>query len=861
MQTLLELLLEIRHLEDRECIRFYNGFRTWVLSYRQLYRRIAGFVRYLDQEGLGKGDRLLLWGENRPEWVIAFWGCLARGIEVVPIDFRSSARLVGRIQHEVRARLLVYGAQIERGDSGSRLQFDIAALSFDDLTKLPEADELALSPVSPDDVVEIVFTSGTTGEPKGVVHRHRHLCSNLTPLKHEIDKYKKFAYPFQPLRILDLLPLSHLFGQALGVTIPVLLGGAAVFMQELHPGAVMETIRRERVSVLVSVPQHLKNLRQELERRFELAYQTSPLKGLVGAAHSWWRHRSLHAAFGWKFWALVVGGARLRPEEELFWGSLGFVLVQGYGLTEASPVVAVNHPFRPRRGSLGKPMPGQEVKIAPDGEILVRGESVVSEYLGRPEDTVRVSADGWLHTGDLGSTDEEGRLYFRGRKKDVIVTPEGLNIYPQDIEGRLNEMPRVRESVVIGLPHGGEEQTHAVLLLSDPKANAERMIRQVNQKLEAHQRIRAWTVWPQEDFPRTPSTLKVKRREVASQVLAMRSGEPARNELASAEEAGLGGILADMTGRKASELEDRLQLSDDLGLSSLERVDLLSRLEDSYGLELDEAAFAEMATIGELRRWLDEARLIARPAEREEPAPEARALAKPRAFALDKLPRWNRSLPARWIRTALSEAVFRPLLRHYVPPNVEGLEHLEGLDPPLNHNSHLDTAAIMAALPFHWRTRIAPAMGQEFFRAYFQPEGHRWKERWTMGLAYFLTAGLFNAYPLPHQVVGVRRALKFTGELVDHGYCPLVYPEGERSPDGTLQPFQPGIGLMAVRLRVPVVPIHLTGLFEIYSSHDSWPRKGSVRLRVGRALRFREGKDYREATETIRKTIVDLSQD
>src|SRR5207244_2492887 len=192
------------------------------------------------------------------------------------------------------------------------------------------------------------------------------------------------------------------------------------------------------------------------------------------------RSRKIHSAFGWKFWAFVTGGARVDPELEEFWGRLGFLVVQGYGLTEASPVVAVNHPFDAKRGSLGKVLPGVEVKIAPDGEILVRGESITTED------------GGWFHTGDLGMIDREGRLYYRGRKKDLIVTPEGLNVHPEDVEHTLNQLPEIRESAVVGVRRNGHEQVHAALILKDPNADVESVVGRSNERLETHQRTRSW---------------------------------------------------------------------------------------------------------------------------------------------------------------------------------------------------------------------------------------------------------------------------------------------------------------------------------------------------------------------------------
>src|SRR5713226_4679743 len=245
MQTLLEILTEMRQMSGREALRFYDGFRTWKLTYGELYGRIGACVAYLDRQGFHKSDRLIIWGENRTEWVTVFWACVARGIQVVPVDYRSSLDLVRRIHQEVHARLLVIGDLVERA------AFDVEQVSFAEIDTLPIQHDFVVSEISPEDVVEIVYTSGTTGEPMGVVHRHKNICANLNPIQSEMHKYEKWARPFQPVRILDMLPLSHLFGQSLGLFTPPLLGGAVVLMTELHPGAILDTIRRERVSVLV----------------------------------------------------------------------------------------------------------------------------------------------------------------------------------------------------------------------------------------------------------------------------------------------------------------------------------------------------------------------------------------------------------------------------------------------------------------------------------------------------------------------------------------------------------------------------------------------------------------------------------
>jgi len=844
MRTLLDLLPAMRSLGDREAIRFCNGFRTWKLSYRQLYDKIGAFASYLNQQDLQKGDRVLLWGDNRIEWVAVFWGCLVQGVQVVPVDARFSPGLVKRIQTEVKAKLLVHDDTVETD------LLELRKFLFSDMDNLPKIGSIHVQDVSPSDIVQIVYTSGTTARPKGVVHRHQNICANLGPFQSEIERYKKWARPFQPIRILDMLPLSHMYGQSLGMFIPLLLGGSAVFMAELKPGAILNTLRREKVSVLVAVPRLVKNLQNQMERRWDpLREKKISARGILGLARRWWQYRDVHAALGWKFWSIVVGGAQLDPRSETFWNELGFLVLQGYGLTETSPVVTVNHPFHARQGSIGKALKGQEVKIAPDGEILVRGESVVSEYLGEAGET-RVLDDGWLHTGDLGEMDSEGHLFFKGRKKDVIVTSEGLNVFPQDVEAVLSSFPQIHDSAVIGLRKDGEETVHAVVIPKDASLDVDPLIRQANQNLEPHQRIGSWSTWPEDEFPRTASTLKIKRRQVAQSV-----GATQKSETAVPPGRGTGdleSILSRLTGKNPSELGKNRRLDEDLGLSSLQQVDLLSQLENRYGLDLDEAQFTGLSTIGELKAWLK------REGQETEEELEGNLSSgsPPEAAAF---PYWTQFPPVRWIRSVALGGFILPFFRHYLRLSVEGLEHLTKVDPPVifvaNHVSHLDTVAIFSALPSSWRRRLAPAMAQDFFRAYFQPLGRSWKERAASASQYHLACGLFNAYPLPQGRPGVRRALQYTGQQLDKGHCPLVYPEGRRSPDGSLQPFKTGIGFMALRLQVPVVPIHIEGLYPIYSIHHEWPQSGEVQVKIGSAMTFRGEQDYQRVTGEVEEAL------
>ncbi len=838
LSTLQELLPGIRRLGRREAILFDNGFRTWRLTHEQVWRRAAALASRFASLNLKKGDRVAIWSENRPEWVIAFWACVARGLEVVPVDGQSSGRLFDRIRGESNAQLAILGETVQ----APRLK--IPTLGVVEIAAISPQDSFELVPVGPDDIVQIVYTSGTTGDPRGVVHRHRNICANLAPFQREIHRYRGYARPFQPIRILDQLPLSHLFGQSLGLFIPVFLGGSVVFMTDPRAAAAIRLIGRERVSVLATVPGFARNFQSELERRFQLPDEEPIGKGWMGAARRWWRYRRVHHQLGLKFWCLVLGGSAVAPDLERFWRKLGFVVVQGYGLTESSPVIAVNHPFNTRQGSIGKPVEGQTVRLAADGEILVSGESVATEYLESGGHARKLAQDGWLHTGDVGTIDSEGRIYYKGRKKDVIVTGAGLNVYPQDVEAALNLQTGVRESVVVAKKTEGGETVHAALLLKDGDIDPSGLVAAANRVLETHQRIRSWSIWPEPDFPRTPSTLKVKRGEVARTVNLPPSEASVAPPLGGEDE--IGRILSRLTNKK-SQGEGRLV--EDFGLSSLDRIELLSRLEDRYGVTLDEERFAQLSTIDEVREAIQ-----THPGRLESDT----------AAGHDLMPRWGQWAPVRLFRGLTQNLILLPGYRILIELSCEGLENVAAVSPPTlfaaNHNSHLDVPSILAALPWRRRAAIAPAMLQDYFLPHFRGGGFPWRVRWRATLKYHLACALFGAFPLPHRLGGVRDTLRYTGELVGRGICPLVFPEGERSDDGQLQPFKPGIGLLAIRLEVPVVPVYIQGAFEAWSKHDRLPPGyGKIRVRFGRALRLGGEKDPREATAEVEKAIRRLA--
>src|SRR5579863_10237035 len=453
-----------------------RGYRMEWFSYGQVLELASSFARELESRKIGKGDCVMLWGENSAQWVAAFFGCVLRGAVVVPMDNGASTDFAARVFRQVDAKLQVTSRPHVDGAPPA----DHPVLILEDLQqKLASHSAIPASDAAlgRDDILQIVFTSGTTAEPRGVVITHGNVLANIAPLEREMRAYLKYERFVHPLRFLNLLPLSHVFGQFLGMFLPPLLGGTVIFQEELKPSEIVSTIKRDRVSVLVSVPRVLQSLKQKIERDLEDDGRLEDFRRRFRAAEGrhflrrWWKFRSIHRQFGWKFWAFISGGAALDSDTEEFWGRLGYAAIQGYGLTETTSLISVNHPFKLGKRSIGKVLPGREIKLAEDGEILVRGGGVAAGYWGASKTDGAGDAvtdnDGWYRTGDVGALDEAGNLYFKGRKKDVIVTPAGLNVYPEDLEAALRRQPEVKDCVVVGIERGGNAEPCAVVIPHD----------------------------------------------------------------------------------------------------------------------------------------------------------------------------------------------------------------------------------------------------------------------------------------------------------------------------------------------------------------------------------------------------------
>ena len=834
---------------DAEFLVYDDGYRTWALTYQETAAAARAFAGRLRDAGIGKGQAVIVWSENRPEWIVAFWGCVLEGVVLVPIDYHASHAFLSRVAQIVDARVILVGEVVDASPlaAGPRPVWPLTehvrhhqprTANGEPRTAGGEPRTANGEPASPDDTAEIIFTSGATADPKGVVITHRNILANVVPIEREVAKYQHYARPFLPIRFLNLLPLSHMFGQSMATFVPPMLPGLVLFTRSYSPDEIVRQIRERRVSVLVCVPKMLDVLREHVLR---LAPETAQAPEKMHWARRWWRYRRVHRMFGFKFWAMVVGAAPLDPDLEAFWGRLGFVVIQGYGLTETAPIVTLNHPFHAARGAVGKPIPGVEVKIADDGEILVRGENVTRGYFNAPEETRTAFRDGWFHTGDVGEFDDQGQLRIRGRKKEMIVTAEGLNVFPEDVEHAINAQPGVRESAVVGavVPGTSSERVHAVVVL-EPGADLDAIVRAANARLADHQKIRAAAVWPSDELPRTDGTRKLKRRELKAWIAGTRTTE--RGD--SGDGRSVASVLARFSpGRPVTSATT----IDELGLSSLERVELMMALEEAFQVTIDEGRFGEARTVGDLEA-------LTKPIDAAQPA----RVATTEAF---EFPVWNQSRAAAALRRISLPTWILPLGRAFARVDAHGLEHLDNLRGPAifaaNHQSHLDTPVILDALPARWRYNIAPAMAKEFFRAHFHPHLASRGEFLKNSANYYLAALFFNAFPLPQRETGTRQTLRHIGELVDRGTSILIFPEGRRTADGSISRFQPGVAMIAARLGVPVVPVRLEGVDRIL--HHTWkfPARGVAKVSFGAPISLK-GNDYAALAAQVEAAVRSL---
>ena len=880
-RDLVELLEAACHRWPDRVALSMDGARKERFTFREvraLSDRIAGWLR---ANGVSRGDRVLLASENRPEWAIAFFGILRAGAAAVPVDPQLTEAEIANLWRSAGARLALLSEDAALRSPG------LAVLAA---PEIPGARAVTLGEalheggpvapparVGPDDLASLIFTSGTTGTPKGVMLSHRNFTSLVVKLAGIFE-----LGPGDGL--LSVLPLHHTFEFTCGLMVPLSRGAEVSYLDELTSDRIGESLRSGRITALVGVPAlwsllH-RRITQELAARpglveatFEVlqranaALRDSPLGWNLGKLLFWPVHRGL----GGRLRILVSGGSALDPEVQRAFHELGFDLYEGYGLTETAPVLAVSTPGGDvPRGSVGPALPGVELRIeAPDaegvGEVLARGPNVMlgywrgGEHAGvDPELTGQVLEGGWLRTGDLGRIDAAGNLTLVGRKKDVVIDATGKNVYPDEVEDAYREPDLVKELCVVGLPDGPEGRGERLAMAIVPdwrdrdraevRSRVEAHVREVSAGLPFAKRVKVWHV-VEGDLPKT-ATRKVKRQLVKEELLrieaAAEKGRRVRDASRGREGDGwVAELVADVCRRPRAEVGPETRLAD-LGFDSLMLTELTAALEVAGVPPSAAEDLRGVVTVGELARMIRHLGAGQRDADagarepEEEPSEE---IAVPGAVA-----RLGRAL------LGLGQDA---LYRRFHTTRVHGSAHVphdRNVLVVANHASHLDMGLVKVALAEEGERLAALAARDYFFatplrRAYF--------ENFT------------NLVPMEREG-SLRASLAAAGQTLRRGYHLLVFPEGTRSRDGEMAAFYPTAGYLALHEGVDVLPVHLGGTFEALppGTHFLAMKPAHLDVRIGPVVPVAElrhrtaglprSEAYRVATRIVEEVVREL---
>jgi len=872
MPTFYELFRECaERWPDNVALEIQRRDRVESHTYAQARRMAESVGRWLAESGFQPGTRIAILADNHPRWITAYLGIIAAGCTAVPLDTAFHADQVAKLLQDSGSSLLFCDARhlevaqeavtglpvrILQTDSASAAELRSAgqqgaAVPTRSLPPRPVADldsifaagpgNFSAVPTASDSLASLLYTSGTTADPKGVMLTHSNIMG-------EVRAVFGWAQIGPEDAVLGVLPLFHVLSQMANLLLPLVKGSRVVYLETLNTTELLRALAERQITAFAVVPQFFYLIHERIfkevaqrgrvaTRAFRMMMAITRFSRRLGWNPGATFFPKIHNIFGRKMRYLVTGGSRFDPQIGRDFHALGIDILQAYGLTETSAAAFATSSDDNVIGSVGKPLEGVEGKIIDPqphedggqavGEIAIRGAIVMKGYWNRPDATTSVLSDGWLYTGDLGYFDASGNLFITGRKKEVIVLSNGKNIYPEEVEAHYLKSPYIGEIAVMGLEgRPGEDHLHAVVVpnfeaLKQRKiVNAKEVLRYdiegLSLQLPSTKRIGSYEIW-REALPRT-TTRKLKRFEIEKRVRASqaegRSGdaESRTEKPLSVEDATWlerpDAQRALKIMREASRIKpqairpgDNLEL--DLGLDSMQRVELLVALEQEIGGDLEESRLSEIYTVRELVDAVRESAANGKAGPpraqftgwkavlQEEPTdPEFRALLQPQPF---KETFW-------YFVSRLGQIIARD--RFHL--RVTGLEKLPVHGPFIicsNHQSFLDPIILGSILPWQvFRDTFAVGTSDIFGRGFM-----RMLARWLRVVVVDPDANLIPA-------------MRAGASGLRHGGVLLLYPEGERSIDGEPKTFKKGAAILSIHLQVPIVPVAIEGF------QEAWPR-------------------------------------
>ncbi len=834
---------------DKCLFRFFDG--SWkTMSYGDFFSLTGSFTALLGEYDVGKGDRVAIVSENRPEWCASYIAAVGCGCIVVPIDIQLGSEEIRNLLRDSGTKAAFCSNKTESNLLRAIEGTGIREINYDAKPILPlhsAVSPLSHHQVAPGDIASIIYTSGTTGKPKGVMLTHSNFCSDAEALI-------RADLATQNDNILAVLPLHHTYPFMCAFLLPLFLGATITFGPGLKAPDLLSAIKENGVTVLVGVPRLF-----DMVSRGILSRISERGRGLSGVLLGMLRlcgvlrrrfglnigrivFASVHKSFrGIRFFA--SGGARLAPQVMSSLEAMGFTVLEGYGLTETAPVITFNPIEKRKPGSAGKPLPGVEVKILDDGEILAKGPMVMKGYYKKEDETREALKEGWLFTGDLGHVDEDGYLFITGRKKEVIVLSSGKNIYPEDVESAYSAISLIKEICVAGSERNGAVDAVQAVIVPDFEYARQHSIGNVNDELSwkisevsaglpEYMRIRGYTL-SSEPLPRTP--LGKLRRFMVRDFIHER-GHPSQTTPGEDRK-----LMEDPVGRKIADCImplvdegvmihawDNLEL--DLGFDSLRKIELMASLERSFAADLPETFISEVHTVDDI---------IAALKAYQGPGTSDKTPGTQSAMSSVLSARWKAILdkepspadadkigyvqrPAELALLYVFVMGLKLLCKLLFRLKAEGLEHIPAEGPFVitpNHASYLDGFIVAASVPFSTFRKLHYLGMQEFF---------------TGGIKSWV-ARIGHVIPIDAELY-LNKALQLSSYVLRSGRSLCIFPEGGRSFDGSVMPFKKGIGVLALEMNVPVVPARIYGTFRAFPRGAFFIRPVPVRIVFGEKI-------------------------
>jgi long-chain acyl-CoA synthetase len=860
----------VERFGGRTAVEIQRPDRVDAFTYRQLSDMAGAWASHLVTQGIGVGDRCAILGHNDAHWCAVYLGILKLGAVAVPLDTNYSAEQVEKIVADSGSKILIVTDKLKEKTVGARVPLE-------NLHLVPAgANSLAAAgPSDPAASAVILYTSGTTSDPKGVVLSHANLLAERDSAFAVVNVTDKDA-------ILGVLPLFHSLAQLANLLLPFAVGARVVYLETLNSTDLVKALSARRITIFACVPQFFYLIHQRVTQQVQKSGLATRIVFNALLALNFRLRRmgvnlgqtffgKVHDTMGRDIRLLVTGGSKFDPVVGKDLYSLGFTILQAYGLTETSAAASINTPDEAHIDTVGKALPGVEIKIV-DGEIAIRGKNVMLGYHNRPDATADVIKDGWFYSGDLGRMDDQGRITITGRKKEMIVLASGKNIYPEEIEAQYRKSPFVKEICVMGLADPGRPTSERLFAVVVPDMDLMRERKIVNAGdiirfemesqavgLPPHKRVLGYDIWF-EPLPRT-TTQKIKRHEVEKRLHQRQQTASADAEapipaadVEWMEQPHASAVISVIKGRakEGSRLFPDANLELDLGLDSMERVELLTELEQKFGIKVAPAAAQEILTVRHLSAALELGTKVDEP---KGSSPQ-RSVAPSWSVLLRELPPptdpvLSGLLEPKTVATRLLFAggkLARPLIARVELSGVENLPTSGAYLICPNHQSFLDPFVMCSSLPFAVYRKLFYVGAVEYFETPFT----RWFAR------------LINLVPVDADS-NLVPAMKAGAFGLTHGKVLVLFPEGERSVDGTVKKFKKGAPILAQHLRVPIVPVALKGIYELWPRNRGinwslvWPWSGhKVKIAIGKPMTFAEGADYNETAQQLRARVDEM---